>query len=306
MQATIEPGVAEAAQRRDGQNEGGMMPVHEPLTVGIQGESGSFSHEAARALLGRGVTVRTERSFDALFAAVERGELPAALVPIENTQVGSVHENHERLRKSRLFAVAETLLRVDPCLVVRPGAAPELLTRVSSHPLLLDQCQGFLRTHPGVEAVKVLDAAVAVGELMAGGSFTHAVLAPRLAAELHGAQVLSAAVQDEPWNVTRFLLVAREARPLDEADGTWKTSLALRLSHGPGMLHRALSCFAMRGLDLTKIESRAVPGPPWDYVFYIDVVGDPRGAAGDAVEELGGFARELRLLGSYPQALLRG
>jgi prephenate dehydratase len=300
MQAITEPGVAEAAQRGEE-----MTAVHEPATVGIQGEPGSFSHEAARALLGRGVTVRTELSFDALFAAVERGALPAALVPIENTQVGSVHENHERLRKSRLYAVAETFLRVEPCLVVRPGAAPELLTRVSSHPLLFDQCQRFLATHPNLEAVRVLDAAVAVREMMQGGPFTQAVIAPRLAAELHGAQVLTAGIQDEPWNVTRFVLLARQPRDLDDADGTWKTSLALRLAHGPGTLHRALSCFAMRGLDLTKIESRAVPGPPWDHVFYIDVVGDPRGAAGDAVEELHGFARELRLLGAYPQALLR-
>lgn len=282
-----------------------MNAAHAPHAVGIQGEPGSFSHEAARALLGRDVQVRTERSFDALFAAVERRETPAALVPIENTQVGSVHENHERLRKSRLFAVAETFLRIEPCLVVRPGAAPELLTRVSSHPLILQQCAGFLRSHVGLESVAVLDAALAVRDLMAGGAYTQAVLAPRLAAELHGAQVLTPGVQDDPWNVTRFLLVAPEPRALDDADGTWKTSLALRLAHGPGTLHRALSCFAMRGLDLTKIESRAVPGPPWDHVFYVDVVGDPRGAAGDALDELRGFARELRPLGSYPQALLR-
>ncbi len=299
MQATCTPGAAEAAQRRT------QMSVHEPRTVAIQGEPGSFSHEAARALLGPQVEVRTERSFDDLFAAVEQGRAPAALVPLENTQVGSVHENHERLRKSRLFAVAETFLRIEPCLIVRPGAAPEMLSRVVSHPLVLEMCSGFLKRHPGIAEGGVWDAAHAVRELMAGGPFSQAVLAPRLAAELHGAQVLAAGVQDERWNFTRFLLVAREPRAHGEADGTWKTSLALRLPHGAGTLHRALSCFAMRGLDLTKIESRPVPGPPWDYVFYIDVVGDPRGAAGDAVAELQGFARELRLLGSYPQALLR-
>lgn len=279
--------------------------AHGPRTVAIQGEQGSFSHEAVRAMLGPDVRVSSQPSFEALFAAVEHGAAEAALVPMENTLVGSIHENYERLRKGGLFAIGETLLRVEQCLIARPGAPFASIRRVASHPIALAQCAQFLKRHPGLEPVTVYDTAGAVRDLMTGGLMTQAAIGSRLAAELYGARVLSAGVQDDPWNVTRFLLVAREPLGPGAGDASWKTSLALRLPHGAGTLHRALSCFALRGLDLTKIESRAVAGPPWDYVFYLDAVGDPRGAVGDAVGELRGFARELRPLGSYPQALLR-
>lgn len=279
--------------------------VVEPRTVAIQGERGSFSHAAVSAWLGARVEVVSRPSFPALFDTVEAGTAEAALVPLENTLAGPIHENHERLRRGALHVVGETLLRVEQCLVGRPGASLASIRRVASHAVALAQCRRFLERHPQLEAVSVYDTAGAVRDLMTGGLLTQAAIGSRLAAELYGARVLAAGIQDDAWNVTRFLLVARTPLALDAADATWKTSLVLRLPQGPGTLQRALACFAARGLDLTKIEARPVAGPPWDYVFYVDAVGDPRGALAGALDELRGFARELRLLGAYPQAVLR-
>ncbi len=273
-----------------------------PRTVAIQGELGSFSHAAARLALGASVDVRPQASFDALFAAVLCQQAELGLVPVENTLAGSIHENYDRLRQQPVHVVGEAQIHVEQCLIARPGASLASIRRVASHPVALAQCRRFFSAHPGIEPVPVYDTAGAVRDIMQGGLQSQAAIASRLAADLYGARVLAAGIQDDAWNVTRFLLVATHPHVPAEAD---KTSLAFRLSQAPGTLHRALSCFAQRGLDLTKIESRPLPGPLWDYVFYLDVLGAPHGALAGALAELRGFSYDLRVLGSYCQALAR-
>jgi prephenate dehydratase len=177
-----------------------------------------------------------------------------------------------------------------------------MIRRVASHAVALAQCRRFFAERPQVEAVTAYDTAGAVQDLMKGGLATQGAIASRLAAQLYGAQVLLEGIEDDPENYTRFLLLAREAGPIEVAT---KTSIVFVLDNKPGALYNALGVFASRTVDLCKLESRPLRGHPWEYSFYVDVLGDPRGPAGEAIEELGRGCRELRILGSYPEGLSR-
>src|SRR5438445_580149 len=242
------------------------------VTVAIQGEAGSFSHAAALQALGRDIRLVPCPSFDELFRAVEAGDAARGAVPIENSLAGSVHENYDLLGANTLHVVAETQVRVRHCLIARPGTERAAIRRVASHPVALAQCRRFFATHPDVLPVPAYDTAGSVRDLMAGRVAADAAIASSLAAELYGAVVLEQDLEDHAENYTRFLMVARDSAPPELA----------------------------RKLDLTKIESRPLAGRPWEYAFYLDVVGDPRAGVAEALAELQGLARELRILGAYP------
>ena len=270
------------------------------MVVAIQGERGAFSHQAALAALGPQIEVLTRATFDELFDSVVEGKAERALVPIENSLHGSIHENYDRLKSRPLHIVGETQLRIRQCLIARPGTSVAMIRRVASHPVALAQCRRFFAERPQVEAVSAYDTAGAVQDLMKGGLATQGAIASRLAAELYGASVLLDGIEDDPENYTRFLLLSRDAGTLDTAS---KTSIVFVLDNQPGALYRALGVFASRTVDLCKLESRPLRGHPWEYSFYLDVLGDPRGEAGQAIEELGRSCRELRILGAYPEGL---
>jgi prephenate dehydratase len=278
------------------------MATERAMIVAIQGERGAFSHEAAIRALGDGIEVMPRATFDELFDSVVEGKADRALVPIENSLHGSIHENYDRLKSRPLHIVGETQLRIRQCLIGRPGSSVAMIRRVASHPVALAQCRRFFAERPQVEAVTAYDTAGAVQDLMKGGLATQGAIASRLAAELYGGVVLLEGIEDDPENYTRFLLLAREAGLLAAAS---KTSIVFVLDNRPGALHHALGVFASKDVDLCKLESRPLRGHPWEYSFYLDVLGDPQGAAGQAIEELGRACRELRVLGSYPEGLSR-
>ena len=272
-----------------------------PVTVAIQGEAGSFSHAAAQEALGPDVRLVPCPTFDELFRAVEGGQAARGVVPIENSLAGSVYEAYDALGAHALHVVGETQVRVRHCLVVRPGTALEGVRRVASHPVALAQCRRFFVDHPAVTPVPWYDTAGSVRDLLSGSLEAEGAIGSALAATLYGGEVLLAGLEDHPENHTRFLIVAREPAPAAQAS---KTSLVFSLRNVPGSLHQAMGAFATRGLDLTKIESRPLLGRPWEYAFYLDVLGDPRGAVGDALAELAHLARDLRVLGAYPARTL--
>jgi len=278
------------------------MTTHKPLRVAIQGERGAFSHQAALGVLGVGIEVVPEASFEELFASVGEGRADRAFVPIENSLHGSIHENYDRLLHSPLHIVVETQLRIRQCLIARPGGTVDALRKVASHPVALAQCRRFFVDHPWTEAVTAYDTAGAVRDLMSGGQDTDAAIASTLAARLYGAEVLLEGIEDDPQNYTRFLVLAQEPGPVDTAN---KTSVVFVLDNKPGALHSAMGFFATRGVDLCKLESRPLRGHAWEYSFYLDALGDPRGGMGEAVEELRGISREFRILGYYPEGLSR-
>jgi prephenate dehydratase len=278
------------------------MPERKPLTVAIQGERGSFSHQAALEVLGQDLALLPRTSFDGVFDAVVSGVADRCVLPIENSLAGSIHENYDRLSARSLEIVGETQLRVRHCLVGLPGASVEGIRRVASHPVALAQCREFFARRPGIEAVAAYDTAGAVLEMVRAADASQGAIASSLAAALHGGQVLLEEIEDDPQNFTRFLILAREGEPVA---GTSKTSIVFTLENQPGALYRALGVFALRGVDLAKIESRPLRGRPWEYAFYLDVLGDPQGVAGEAIDDLRRMARELRVLGSYPEGLRR-
>jgi len=271
------------------------------LAVAIQGEAGSFSHAAAREALGPDVQLVPCPTFEELFRAVEAGQATRGVVPIENSLAGSVYEAYDALGAHALHVVGETQVRVRHCLVVRPGTALAALRRVASHPVALAQCRHFFADHSGLAPVPAYDTAGSVRDLIAGRLEADAAIGSALAARLYGGEILLEGIEDHPENYTRFLLVAREPGP---PGGASKTSLVFSLPNVPGSLHRAMGVFAARGLDLTKIESRPLLGRPWEYAFYLDVLGDPRGGVAEALAELAGMARDLRVLGTYPARAL--
>src|SRR5687767_15148997 len=275
-----------------------MKRQEKKLVVAIQGEQGAFSHEAALAFFGPDLELLPRPSFDGLFAAVTDGAADRAIVPIENSLAGSVHENYDRLWASTLHVVGEVQARIRLCLIGRRGASLNSVRRVASHPVALAQCRRFFSEHPEIEAVAAYDTAGSVMDLLrSDGPVTQAAIASRLAANLYGGQVLAEGIEDHPENHTRFLVLAREPRT---PSGATKTSLVFTLENLPGALWRALGFFAQRGLDLVKIESRPLRGKPWEYAFYLDVTGDPAGPLHAAIDDLRAIAPELRILGYYP------
>ncbi len=276
-----------------------MTPV--AIAVAIQGEAGSFSHAAAREALGPEVQLVPCPTFEDLFRAVEAGQATRGVVPIENSLAGSVYEAYDALGAHALHVVAETQVHVRHCLVVRPGTKLAAVRRVASHPVALAQCRRFFAEHPGVAPVPAYDTAGSVRDLMADHLAAEGAIGSSLAADLYGAEVLLEGLEDHPENYTRFLVVAREPAPAGQAS---KTSLVLTLPDVPGSLHEALGVFAGRQVNLSKIESRPIPGRPWEYVFYLDVMGDARSGVAAALTELGALAKDLRVLGAYPARAL--
>src|SRR5438128_5207059 len=245
-----------------------------PDAVAIQGEAGSFSHAAALEIHGPVLRLVPCPTFVELFRAVETGEATRGIVPIENTLAGSVHENYDLLSAHALHVVAETELRIRHCLIARPRTTLPQIRRVASHPVPLAPCRHFFLTPPDVVAVPAYDTAGSVRDVMSGEVDADAAIASKLAAELYGADVIAEGLEDHAENYTRFLVIARDPAPREAAN---KTSLMLALGNTPGTLHRALGVFAARGLNLTKIESRPLPGRPWEYLFYLDVVDSGEG-----------------------------
>lgn len=265
--------------------------------VAIQGEAGSFSHAAALETHGPALELVPCPTFVDLFRAVETGRATSGIVPIENTLAGSVHENYDLLNAHDLHVVSETELRIRHCLIAPPRTTLGQIRRVASHPVALAQCRHFFLKHPEVQAVPAYDTAGSVRDVMSGNVDADAAIASKLAADLYGADVVVEGLEDHAENYTRFLVVARE--PAAREPESNKTSLMVSLGNTPGTLYRALGVFAARGLNLTKIESRPLPGRPWEYLFYLDVVDTGQGV-GAALEELRAFTSSIRVLGTYP------
>jgi len=267
------------------------------MRVAFQGEAGAYSEQAVFNYFGDIETGPCE-SFDAVFDSVVSDSCEAGLIPIENSLAGSIHQNYDLLLRHDLHIVGEYLLRVQHCLIAMPGVKMEEIKKAISHPQALGQCAGYLRSH-GIKAEQVYDTAGSVKMLKESGASDTAAIASRRAAQLYGMQILEEGVEDNAENYTRFLAISKTAvKPEGEA----KTSIVFTLKNQPGALFKALSVFALRDIDLTKIESRPLQGKPWDYLFYIDFIGATHeDTVRKALDHLGEYALMLRVLGSYPR-----
>lgn len=275
------------------------------LRVAIQGEFGSNSHMATLAMLGNhsDVEIIACTVSAQVLAKVVAGDVDCAVLPIENSLHGSVAEHYDLLLELPVRIERESLLRIRHNVIAMPGVKLAEVRKVMSHPVALSQCRRFLAAHPEMEVVPFYDTAGSVKHLMGAGLRDVAGIAPELAAKEYGAEVLVAGVEDHAENYTRFHLLRREdAAGGDGVQDADKMSLAFAIEHRPGTLVAALERLARAGVNLTKIESRPVPGSPWEYVFYVDVRFGSAEEAEAALAALREHCRMVKLLGRYRAA----
>ncbi len=270
-----------------------------PLRIAFQGEPGAYSEAAVFEHFDRQEILPIPcESFDGVFAAVTQESCEFGFIPIENSLAGSIHQNYDLLLRNNLWVVGEHYLRVKHCLIGLPGAKLSAIKKVMSHPQALAQCDAYLRSHPGLKVEPVYDTAGSVKMARELGDTSIAAIASSRAAQIYGMQILAEDIEDNPANFTRFLVISRQpVHPENSA----KTSIVFSLRNQPGTLFRALSVFALRDIDLTKIESRPLVGRPWEYYFYIDFLGSVDDAVVTrALAHLSEYSLMLRSLGSYP------
>ncbi len=268
--------------------------------VAFQGERGSFSEEAAYKLLGRRIRVHPSETFSATFQSVTSGKARYCLVPIENTLAGSVYENYDLLLENKLQIVGEVNLRIVHNLIAFPETTLKSLRQVYTHPVALAQCSHFFIRHPKVEKIPFYDTAGSVKMLAERRIRGAAAIASRTAATVYHARILLTHLEDHHENYTRFLLLSK--RPTVSARAN-KVSIVFSTRNVPGALYKCLSVFALRDIDLTKMESRPLRGRPWEYFFYLDFVGNVKEErCRHALEHLGEVTNFLRLLGCYESA----
>jgi len=270
------------------------------LRVAFQGERGAFSEAAAIQLYGEDAVKVPLPSFEDVFRHVQEGRCDRGIIPIENSLAGSVHRNYDLLLQHELYIVGETILRIVHHLIANPGVRIEAVRRIYSHPQALAQCEQTLAAMEGVEVLPTYDTAGSVKMIKEQGARDAAAIASRHAAELYGMEVLRSNLEDVPDNYTRFLALA--TAPI-QPTGPSKTSLVFAGRNVPGSLFKMLSVFALRDIDLTKIESRPHRGKPWEYLFYLDFDGSlHEERCRLAIEHLREISAFLRVFGSYPRA----
>jgi prephenate dehydratase len=275
--------------------------------IAFQGARGAFSEEAARKLAGLRVSVLPCERFEDVFRSLKEGRASGAAVPMENTLAGSVHENYDHLQHFELPIVAETSVRIVHNLIAPPGVPFSRIRRVFSHPVALNQCLDFFARNPQIERIPFYDTAGSVKMLMEEGLKDAGAIASAVAAEIYKGRILRRSIESDRQNFTRFFLLRTpdhaERHPVAGKKQTvWKTTLVFSTRNVPGSLFRALSAFALRDLNLTKIESRPLRGKPWEYLFYLDFLGrvdSPN--AQNALNHLREIADYLRVLGCYPK-----
>ncbi|MGC8697869.1 MAG: prephenate dehydratase, partial [Halothiobacillus sp.] len=286
------------------------LALEQPLNVACLGPSGTFSQQAALQAFGHGAQLVLEPGIPEVFRAVAAGSVDFGVVPVENSTEGSVSQTLDALAFGSATSAwaagdvqicGELSLKINQQLLARADAAGLPPSLIVSHAQSLAQCREWLDGHyPGIERMAVQSNGEAAR--LAAASPEVFAIGPLLAASLHGLQVVAANIQDSVFNTTRFVVIGRDAVP---ASGLDKTSLVLSVNNEPGALARLLAPLADFGIDVTRVESRPARDRAWDYVFFIDFEGhqtDER--VQKALSRMRPFCGSLRVLGSYPRALV--
>jgi prephenate dehydratase len=272
------------------------------LQVAFQGERGAYGEAAAVAFFGDKVEPLPNSEFEKVFLAVTAEVADQGILPIENTLVGSIHRNYDLLLHYDLSIVGEVQIPIAHQLIALPGVSLADIKKIYSQPPALGQCKRSLeRLLPGVELVPTYDTAGGVKMIKEQQLTDGAGLASKRAAEIYGMNILQANMQDDAENYTRFVVVARDPIvPKGEA----KTSIIFSMQNIPGSLFKCMAVFALRDIDLTKIESRPLQGKRWEYFFYIDFIGSQyEERCRNALNNLAEITTYLRVLGSYPRGV---
>ena len=266
--------------------------------VAFQGELGAFSQQAARRIFGPHLQPLPCLAFEDVFRRLVRRKADFAVIPIENSLAGSIHQNFDLLAKHSLESIGETYVRIEHHLIANPRARMADIRQVYSHPVALAQCRTFLGSLRAAEEVSFYDTAGSVKFIRDKHLSNAAAVASADAARMYGMKILKRNIEDDRENYTRFLALARRGRV---PHGGAKTSLVFSLRNEPGALFKALSVFALRDISLTKIESRPIRGRRWEYLFYVDLQSDIRSRqCVNALRHLREMTAYFKVLGSYP------
>lgn len=271
------------------------------MTVAFAGERGAFGELAAVEYFGKKAKMAAQPEFGDVFRSVAAGRCRFGVVPIENSLGGSIHENYDLLLQSRLYITGEVLLRIRHFLIGNKGVSRRNIRRIFSHPQAFAQCKKFLRRFPGLTVVPVSNTAWAVKKIRSEGLRDAAAIASQQAAQDFDMQVLARNIEDTRWNTTRFLVISKKHGfpPLSSPDV--KSSVVFSTKNLPGALYKCMSVFALRDINLHKIESRPVHGRGFQYLFYLDFAGDSRrDAQSNAIDHLQELTTFYRFLGTYP------
>jgi prephenate dehydratase len=265
--------------------------------VAFQGAHYAFSEIAAKNYFSEEIECLPCKSFERVFAVVENGEATFGIIPVENSLTGSIHRNIDLLLEKDLHIVGETFLRIEQHLIAARGVQLKDIKTIYSHPQALEQCRNFLSKLDGIESVASYDTAGSAKMILDKNLRDAAAIASRRAAEDYGMDILCEEIEDIPENFTRFHIIARESIKLGEPD---KTSIVFSMKNIPGALFKSLSVFALRDIDLLKIESRPLRGRPWVYFFYLDFQGHTgEERCINAIRHLQEITSYLKVLGSY-------
>lgn len=268
------------------------------MTVVFAGEKGSFGELAAKEYFGAATEVNGVPEFEDVFREVRRRKYDFGIIPIENSLAGSIHQNYDLLLESKLHITGEVYLRINHYLISNKGVSLNKVKRVFSHPQALAQCREYLKRFSRGSLVPVSNTALAVKKIKDEKLKDAGAVASMQAAIDYDMNVLASEIEDNIYNTTRFLILSRQ--PEEPSKGEKKTSVVFSMKNIPGALFKALSVFALRDVDLFKIESRPVHGKGFDYLFYLDCKGDIRDTAlKNAVSHLKEITTFYRLLGSY-------
>jgi len=270
------------------------------MKVAIQGEPGSFSHEAAKKLNAEAEIVPFSLSAE-VFTALANGAVEAAVIPIENSLAGSVLEHFDLLLAHNVQVERETLLRIRHNLIALKDSSSDDIDRVYSHPVALAQCRRFLAAHPKMKSIAFYDTAGSVKQLVELSDRRAAAIASAAAAHFYGANILQADIEDNPENFTRFFLVRRKGESIADPESN-KISIAFSVENRPGSLVAALAELSAIGTNLTKIESRPVHGKPWEYIFYVDCQIHSAEEGSRALAALKPHCAMVKELGRYQEA----
>ena len=265
--------------------------------VSFQGELGAFSELATYEYFGSDVKVVPCPSFSDVFSTVSEGSVDHGVIPIENSLTGSIHENYDLLLEHDLTITGEIKLRITHNLIVNPGTTLSDVRRIYTHPQAISQCKNYLNKLENIELISVYDTAGAARKISENGLRENAAIASKQAGLDYGLEIIEMGIESNHMNFTRFLILSREL--MDEVEDS-KTSIVFATKNIPGALFKSLSVFALRDIDLYKIESRPIPGSPWKYLFYLDFSGDIRQEVSKrAIAHLEEIASFLKFLGSY-------
>jgi prephenate dehydratase len=267
--------------------------------VAFQGEKGAFSEDAACRFFSETTVPVPCRTFRNVFESVSRGKCHAGVIPIENSQTGSIHQNVDLLLEFDVKIIGEIVLKIHHCLLANRGVRPAHVRRIFSHPQALEQCSRYLQRLRRVETVPMYDTAGSARFIAEHGVKDGAAIASMRAGRDYGLAVLARGIENHEQNHTRFLAVA--PRPQFPPHGG-KTSVVFSTKDIPGALFKSLSVFALRDINLLKIESRPLRQGPFRYWFYLDFEGSMREKAiVNAVRHLSEITTFMKVLGSYPK-----